>query len=468
MPDITIVIWNVETFGDAWLAQRGANYTPICRFIARVLDEVDADVFCMMELRSGGTPYLATLRAAINNLQPAEYWRYEWIPGAVVPFTPFPPANAADLGFLQAAHSEGYALLWRDKPEFDMLDTRVALSGHPLAGNSRIGLVFTGRPPALTPAGWFSAPNFDPANPPAVWNQLDFPIPAPIHAGDIRWDQSRRPCYFVLDLNRVGVPRSQQLLPILVFHAPNSLFSTRFAVQCNAYSTELYQVDDTTQPAVAMTNVNQAFAAGDFNLNRNDANDQNTDAYFAFSNDFNYQPINNQGGAQLRNIWVSSGNLPDNLTAVRLSRQDGTPIVTNNPRDYYWLAIDNAFYRNLNAVLPAANYSGPVYDIVAEVMQHGNLVNTPGKRAVVQSFAAAIAAQVANYPYTQPVTNTPSTRKRGRDDQWIYTPIIANLQNYIPYSANLNLGYFTNARRAAEFVVNSISDHLPLVFRFTV
>ncbi|HEY0068784.1 MAG TPA: hypothetical protein VGE04_02305 [Chloroflexia bacterium] len=478
MPDVTVVAWNIETFGDRWNATRGANYLPLCRHIGRVLMEVDADIFFMMELRSGGIPYLATLRAVLDVLNAGQNftWEYDYIPGAVVAGQAYPIGLPGQLGFTQRAHGEGYAVFWRDAPEFTMRDMRVPLSGHPTGGNSYINLVFDGRTPTFdNNSGWLTAPDFDPAAPPAAWNQLDFPEPNPIHAGDIRWTQSRRPAYAVLDLNRGG-GRAAQLLPILIYHAPNSNFSTRYGVQCSAYSSVLYQVDDTTQGAVTMVTIDQAIAAGDYNLDWNQRATQLAPAaYLDYTNDFDFGAGTNVGGAELREQWVADAvNPAPNRTAIHLSDANGT-INSNNPDDYRWLAIDNLFFRDLNTlppVLPAANYHGQVYNVIADLLQGGDLVNTVPKRNVLQAFRQAVLAEVntGNYPYVNPANNTPSSaRKRARDGTYIYSgPVIGNLLNYTTYMNDLNTGYFANARQAAEFYWNSVSDHLPVVFRFTV
>lgn len=479
MPNITVVVWNVETFGDLWKAQRGINYNPISRFIARVVNQVDADVFIMMELRSGGGGYLNTIRAALNALQRGVpyNWSYDYIPGGVVAGNLYPIINTNQLSYTQQAHGEGYAVFWRNAATFNMMATRVSLSRHPNNNESQVGLVFTGRTPNFdVPTGWLVAPDFDPANPP-VWNRLDFPEPNPIHEGDIRWALARRPCYCVLELNRPHVPRGQQLLPLVVYHAPNSNFSTRFGVQCAAYSTQLYQVDDTAQAGVTWVTVDQAIAAGDFNLDRNQLGQNfRVTAYHDFTNDYDFGVNGNQGGASLSNTWVADGVQPNNnQTAVRLNRSNGAPIVSANPMDYRWLAIDNLFYDQLVAQ-PAANYNGPVYDVLSAVMgdghNFGNLVNTAPKRNLLQAFRQAILAEYnsGRYQFTDPTNAMPcQTRKRNRDDTYSYFgPLLSNIQNYTNYMNDLNNGYFSNARRAAEFYYNSISDHLPLVFRFAV
>ncbi|MEW2116965.1 endonuclease/exonuclease/phosphatase family protein [Streptomyces sp. NPDC005474] len=507
MPDVTVVVWNVETFGDAWPAVRGGDYTPICRFMAQALYEVKADVFIMMELRRGGAQYLPTLKAALEaqpgaaaqpavpagpgvpaqSAVPAHVWNYDYIPGSVLP--PFgDPVGPASFDYTQQGHGEGYAVLWRNQPDFTVLRTRNAFSRNIVGGESKIGLVLQGRTPTTNVPRplWYQAPNFDPAAPPAAWTRLGFPAATPPLQGQARWNLSRRPCYVVLGLNRPGPPE-RRLLPIVVHHStsPNPLRnprSTPWSVQLAAYSAQLYQVDDTSHGATTMVTVEQALAAGDFNIDHNEATSWQREAYDYFTNDFGPGGAND-GGANLPTTWVDSANAPDNHTAVRLSRWHGPKlppeqITAANVDAYRWLAIDNLFIRDLPTVNPPAPYRGPVYNVLSGLQAGGFLVDTPAKQAVIRSFRDAVLAALGaphaggggtNYPYIGPANTPCRTRKRKTDGTYSFSaPVIGNLMSYTDYMADLQLGHFTSARRAAEFYVNSISDHLPLVYRFTV
>jgi hypothetical protein len=480
---VTVVVWNVETFGDRWDAARGANYTPICNFMAQALYAVSADVFIMMELRRGGAQHLPTIQAALvaQSGAAAHVWNYDYIPGSVLANSAYPIGIPAQLGFTQQGHSEGYAVLWRNHLEFSVLSTRVAVSGNIVGGQSKIGLVFQGRtmaPKNVPNPVWFTAPDFNP--PPPPWQKLDFPEPNPPLQGNTRWDLCRRSCCVVLDLNRPGppVPRAQRLLPIVVHHATNKPYSTPWSVQSATYSAQLYQVDDTAQAAPTMVTVAQALAAGDFNIDHNDPTKWPYDAYDYFTNGFAGTGGPGTGGANLPTTWVNSTTLPRNYTAVRLDRRNGQPITAANVNNYRWLAIDNLFIRNLATVNPPSGYRGPVYNLLTGLKQNGFLVSSAAKRAIIQSFRTAIVNALGpplgggftNYRYINPANNTPcNQRKRNRNGTYsYYGPVIGNLLNYNAYMNDLQRGYFSTARRAAEFYWNSISDHLPLVYRFTV
>ena len=182
-----------------------------------------------------------------------------------------------------------------------------------------------------------------------------------------------------------------------------------------------------------------------------------------------------EGGAQLPNMWVDDDEPEKNKSAVRLTDGRGNPIISHDPDDYRWLAIDNLFYRGLQTNQPV---QGALYNMLADLLgspQHnldGALVNTQQKRAVIQSFNGALSAElrsvngILRYQYRMP-NGTPCggfNANRGT-----YTdPVLQDLQSYQAYTTDLSNGYFTNYRRAAEFYVNSVSDHLPIIFRFTV
>lgn len=489
MPNITAVVWNIQTFGDTMEARRGTAYAPLCCFIGRVLAELNADVFVLMELRSGGRPYLPTLLAVLNFLL-NNGWQYDYIPGSIVEGVQGIPQAANNLGFTQMGHSEGYAVFWRnDANKFTMRPaSRTRLSGHPIANQSYINLVFEGRTPANVDAQTeiLTAPNFNPLNNnPNLWGNLGFTQNSPMaELRPLRWDKVRRPCYCVLDL-AAGGARRDQLLPIVVYHAPSPTGSMRFpgtfiGVQASALSRQLYQVDDTNQPNPTPVNVNQAVVAGDFNLDRNGNNQAVLAAYNAYTENFNAGNNNNEGGAQLPNILVNDQqNAANNLTAVRLSRSDGTPILGPNTTDYFWLAIDNLFYRNLNLHPPA---QGAVYNVLSDLIGdplhgvYGALVDTTQKRRGIKAFNTALEAALHPldgsdpYPEIARPSDTPcKKRQRLNNGQMNYTGLVLQgLEDYDNYKEDLENGYFSNARRAAEFYVNSVSDHLPVVFRFTI
>ena len=490
MPQITFVSWNIENFGHMGdpgrRASHGPTYRPICNFIARTLHEVDADIFAMQELTNPGIAFLPTLQASLNNLFAPQTWSYDYIPGAVKFDDAInrPINDTADLGFTPKAHSEGYAVFWReDATKFRMLRTRETLSLNALqnGGEHFISLVFEGRGPQTMANGWFTAPNFTP-NVPYAWQPLDFVHRDSSPPGKQHLRGSRRPCYFVVELTRPvvgGVPIADRYLPFVIYHAPFERLNTSFGVQLSGYSRQLYQVDITpTAPNPTWTNTNQAIMAGDFNIDSQTGED--ADAYNVFLNTFN------TGGANCTNQWVTVAgaaggvNFRRKASLVKLNQEiiGGPPITSNKPSDYRDLAIDNIFYRNTTNVLTpvaAQNYHGEVFDLISAVMRtpnpenpaqfkFGTLVNSHEKRLGLQNFFAALITELHDdldkYPATMPGSQTPVTAPPER-------PIISKLLNYPTYENDIGEGFFPHARQAAEFVHQSVSDHLPVVFRFT-
>ncbi|MEW6130183.1 MAG: hypothetical protein AB1757_24315 [Acidobacteriota bacterium] len=474
MANLTVMYWNVEVFGDTRNAARGPYYVPVCNFVANVIHEADADIFFLMELRSGGVAYLDYIRKALNSLdglaKGVNGWQYDYIPGAVIANQARPINNFNQLGYTQQGHSEGYAVFWRPNAnKFTMLITPDNLSaGKGPGGTHNISLVLNGRPPNPFNGnyGWYTSPVFNPANAYAFGN-LDFPVPKPIHGGDYRLDLCRRPAYAVVRLVNTQGTNVDKLLPMIVFHAPNSPASTRYGVQLCGYTRELYRVLDTTNVNTP-TNINQAIVGGDFNINSNDQQNLAFDAYTVFT-------VNFAGsGANCNNIWVPYNAPPGNRTAVRLEDRNGV-INTNTPTDYYWLGIDNLFYRNangnINPVNPPANYNGPVFNLVAAVMQNGVLADNARKQTTLRLFKNSInyEKQSGNYQYTNPANGTPCTTRNLVNGNYVYSgALIPYLLNYGNFMTDLTNGYFTHARRAAEFIVNCISDHLPVVTRFQI
>src|SRR5438128_2505298 len=225
MPTITYVSWNIQNFGDANLKYRG-NYIPLCSFIAAVARKVNADIIALMELGPGGVAMLGKLRGALANAFPQNSpgWYSDYIKGAIDTNDNSGfngnVTTSAQLDWDGNAHLEGYALFWKnDQAKFTMAPSGNTLSGSvqpsPQPGGvpaNCLSLVLLGRPPAGPVNGWYSAPGFDPANPPLpVMNNLDFTRPAT--GFNLQRNAARRPCYCVLNLNTGGNPATQ-LCPI--------------------------------------------------------------------------------------------------------------------------------------------------------------------------------------------------------------------------------------------------------------
>ena len=118
MPNIKVIYWNVENFGDGHDGRRG-NYVPLCNFIAQVVRNVDADMLCLMELKSTALmARLVQLQQSLANayniggIQTCD-WYCDYVPGALIHDKNGPPYSPNRVGFTDLARHEGYAVFWK-------------------------------------------------------------------------------------------------------------------------------------------------------------------------------------------------------------------------------------------------------------------------------------------------------------------------------------------------------------------
>lgn len=119
MPEVKVVYWNVESYGDN--NNRRGNYAALSSFIAQVMVNVDADILCLMEFRgnnAAGRNRIDVLLRALDNAFNAAArvcdWMVDWVPGGLnhnggqmVAFDP----NV--VGFSGNGRLEGYAVFWK-------------------------------------------------------------------------------------------------------------------------------------------------------------------------------------------------------------------------------------------------------------------------------------------------------------------------------------------------------------------
>jgi hypothetical protein len=114
MPDIKVIYWNIEDFGD--VSARRGNYVPLCGFIAEVARNVDADIICIMEVtRFADLRLDLLLRSLLNaynivGIGQTCDWYYDWVPGTIRGAQNYDPNRA---GFTNQARNEGYAVFWK-------------------------------------------------------------------------------------------------------------------------------------------------------------------------------------------------------------------------------------------------------------------------------------------------------------------------------------------------------------------
>ncbi len=112
MPQIRLVVWNVQNLG-IYTDYRSA-WPQLGQFMANTTFNSQADVILIEELRSAAIDYyvLQYIQRALNALPaPWNNWYYDWIKGSVSSQGAAPYATFADLDW-DAAHHEGYAVFW--------------------------------------------------------------------------------------------------------------------------------------------------------------------------------------------------------------------------------------------------------------------------------------------------------------------------------------------------------------------
>lgn len=143
--NLKIIYWNVEDFGVA-RANRGP-YLALSNFIAQVILNVDADIFCLIELRRQAiAARLALLQQTLINASIAAGqtcdWYCDWVPGSLFGPGFGMPYDPNDVDFATQGRNEGYAVFWRqnlDKFSMQTADTIIGANatppGHPAAAN---------------------------------------------------------------------------------------------------------------------------------------------------------------------------------------------------------------------------------------------------------------------------------------------------------------------------------------------
>jgi hypothetical protein len=116
MPNIKVIYWNIENFGSHSLLR--GDYVPVCNFIAEVVRNVDADILCVMEVRSPGTRQLRRLQRALLNayhngvIQTCD-WYLDYVAGALYYNRLRGVYDPNRVGFTDQGRHEGYAVFWK-------------------------------------------------------------------------------------------------------------------------------------------------------------------------------------------------------------------------------------------------------------------------------------------------------------------------------------------------------------------
>ncbi len=287
-----------------------------------------------------------------------------------------------------------------------------------------------------------------------VWNWTEFTRAA---GGPAYHTGSRRPAYVTIKVNRPGFPAAaDQLLPIIVYHAPSAAPASSAGMQRSAYIQPMYQAYDWV--AGNWINCNNALNGGDYNV----INGAVAYPYQAFT--AGYGGVGFGGGAActmaIANPAPPGGTMGDNplnKSIVALTHGvGGPPRYSANRPDFRSMAIDNIFYRGLGGGvlgggtllldLLTASYTGGGALTGAPVQNCLNTPNMVNVQTSVYVHHAAIAM-----PNMVDSTTTLFDMNAGA----FGTQPDYDAQN-------------TGARRAAEFVNLFVSDHLPAAIQFNM
>jgi hypothetical protein len=272
---------------------------------------------------------------------------------------------------------------------------------------------------------------------------------------------ARRPAYLTIKVNRPGFPAAaDQLVPIIVYHAPSAAPASNSGMQRSAYIQPMYQAYDSV--AGAWVNCNNALNGGDYNVINGDV----AYPYQAFTGGFGGGGVG--GGANCTMAVANPaphggimGNNPLNKSIIALTNGVAGPWrYSANRVDFRSMAIDNIFYRGLGTGMVGGGVVGAgtlLLDMLTASSVGGvltgaaiqNCLNTPN----MVNVQTAVYVHHAAAPQPNMVDST--TTLHDMNAGAFGTQPDYTAQN-------------TGARRAAEFYNLFISDHLPAAIQFNM
>lgn len=478
---ITYMSWNVQNFGQATQAYanaKGNNSLLLAQFIARTAARNDVSILSIMEVMPTALPHLRSLLAALNAHASAgaNDWMFDYIKGSVDTLTP-PGAvvnSPADLSWQSGTFSprrEGYGIFWRNgHADFTMLravDDMSEGSWHgggyappaPVPTNvlvlSRMGrdLIAAQRPPR-------AAANFNPAGAAGAPFGISYypDVSTLIGPGSIWYEDTRRPAVAIIR-RTAGVGDAAKVVPLLTYHAPSNPALAALGTYISGLAKPLYvagAVAADNKPSGASFHPSRTVASGDFNLPAGGGNNW-ANAYSAYVNAFGAADGggNPNGGANATPIYDDNAPITTTIQIYAMGGGglfNGPAINAANNNAYSFSAIDNMFERN------TAHTHFAIVDLMADV--RGANVDT---MAGIQAYAADMnfldAANMGAHANTGPVDAAGNS---------IFTFFDAGIANdWATFLAGVNAGTFPNARSAAVFLRQFVSDHLPMMIEFT-
>src|SRR3954462_8031285 len=113
MPRLTVAYWNIQNFGRDTPYTRGNGSGEATAFIANVIEQLDADVFFMMEVMPSGEVDLINLQTDLNGggVVMTPDWSFDFIPAAYTAAATRPVIDIGELTWsCGGSRHEGYAV----------------------------------------------------------------------------------------------------------------------------------------------------------------------------------------------------------------------------------------------------------------------------------------------------------------------------------------------------------------------
>ncbi|MBX2830183.1 MAG: hypothetical protein KTR23_03240 [Rhodospirillales bacterium] len=433
MTKITVLIWNVETFGQNPKHDENLARSSIIGLMAKA---TGANIIIMQELKPGGIEWLPSTAAYLTNCTPVT-WKHGWIPAGItedIDGTQRSSKKSRSEGLEGVVNREGYAVLYVDGllEQFTRHDTGIFADEE--FADKKIGLCIQivdwdakkDRAPTIMPTKNYLA---------GLKHAL-FP-----KAGELLFTTAGKKGSLHSDTFLTGFLKSDYLLfykvrrpavikvkngnaPIfvLVYHAPSAGFGARMGTSLFCCLPQLHNIKVCPQ----------VIAAGDLNITSTNEIDESAKAILTADPPFT------------RGTWNSSKNEYDSSMVhyatglankrTLLDKPADVPQLLGSPRDVLFYRLERGVFQE----------SGVFNALDA-------LVNT-SLGAEIRADRA-VQKYVKNYNFPKVVENDPT----------VHTNFKALFDGN--NSGNLN---FPNLFNAALFYRIFVSDHLPLRITFNV
>ncbi|MDQ3725231.1 MAG: hypothetical protein M3335_04975 [Actinomycetota bacterium] len=505
---VKVAIWNIQNYGGGYgrggtsPAYWGNNSHLRNCFIRDFVVREEIDVLLIMEAQSTSKSSLDDLRAKLNA---GAVGTKDWcssLCGSAITKWDNPPQSNRVISFRSDARYEGYAVLWRSAQagRFKLLrglhdiaqktEWDPANPAPPGVNGSPLNMVTWARPADNVPIepenpakkrrlepgaqnggrqqfralGGYTRPNLYPFRDNQLqdaWSEMD--LPATGRAGTFGYRTTRRPVYVVLEMAGGATP-AQRLCPVVAYHAPSNAGRARDGTLISGLSRELYVTNGVVPGGVApdpatLVPQEKVVYGGDYNLSLTKEEWPESDFmhYFVpFAREWT-------GGAACKEAPDHDGSAAERNTNVSLvsGPDHDIPIPPGPVEAYLTKPLDLIFTR------PPDRVTGARVNVILQLWEEGpagpyaNTVRALG--AHVDQVVQGLSPKERLSP-----THGPEHRVLNHKKQWVWRPMYngnwgARFESWTAFRADLQAGWMSCPRRAAELYQMFISDHLPLI-----